>query len=179
MAIDLKSILEYVLRDYSLPITGFHGVAHWARVLENGLKLQEETNATIEVVQLFAVLHDCRRVNEDTDPDHGPRAADLAIKLNGSLFTLPPAELDRLYNACYYHTHARTHPDITVQNCFDADRLDLGRVGIKPSRKYLSTEIAKREDIMTWSNDRAVRQFVPELVKDDWGLELPQYRRWK
>ncbi len=73
MALNLRLILHRVLEDYTLPWNGFHGVAHWARVLENGLRLAEETGAAIEVVQLFAVLHDCRRVNEHDDPEHGPR----------------------------------------------------------------------------------------------------------
>jgi hypothetical protein len=30
------------------------------------------------------------------------------------------------------HTQERTHPDVTIQTCWDADRLDLGRVGIAP-----------------------------------------------
>jgi uncharacterized protein len=31
------------------------------------------------------------------------------------------------------------HQDATIQSCWDADRLDLGRVGIEPSKQYLST----------------------------------------
>jgi hypothetical protein len=31
--------------------------------------------------------------------------------------------------ACRLHTSDRTHDDITVQACFNSDRLDLGRVG--------------------------------------------------
>ncbi len=67
----LKPILQVILEDYALPIAGDHGVAHWARVLENGLRLAEETGANVEVVSLFAVLHDSRRINEMTDPEHG------------------------------------------------------------------------------------------------------------
>lgn len=32
--------------------------------------------------------------------------------------------------ACNQHTVARTHGDITVQTCFDADRFDLARARI-------------------------------------------------
>jgi uncharacterized protein len=57
---NLKAVLNSILEDYALPLGGDHGVAHWARVLENGLRLAEETGANVEVVQLFALLHDSR-----------------------------------------------------------------------------------------------------------------------
>ena len=81
LSLDIRRILHAVLDDYALPWAGHHGVAHWARVLENGLRLAGETGANVEVVSLFAVLHDSRRVNEWTDPDHGPRAAEFASSL--------------------------------------------------------------------------------------------------
>ena len=56
MVADIPLILQAVLNDYVLPRGGDHGVAHWARVLENGLRLAEETGAQVEVVRLFAVL---------------------------------------------------------------------------------------------------------------------------
>ena len=68
MDLNISLVLKTVLQDYALPLGGDHGVAHWARVLENGLRLAEETGAIVEVVQLFAVLHDSRRLNEVTDP---------------------------------------------------------------------------------------------------------------
>ncbi len=66
---NLKPILQAILEDYALPLGDDHGVTHWARVLENGRKLAEATGANVEVVSLFAVLHDSRRINEVTDPD--------------------------------------------------------------------------------------------------------------
>src|SRR4029077_8472868 len=89
MAPNVSRIVHAVLEDYALTWGGDHGVAHWARVLENGLRLAGETGANIEVVSLFAILHDSRRVSEATDPDHGPRAAKFAGTLRGPLFDLP------------------------------------------------------------------------------------------
>lgn len=34
---NLKPVLQAILEHYVLPLGGDHGVAHWARVLENGL----------------------------------------------------------------------------------------------------------------------------------------------
>lgn len=59
--IDLKPIIYRILEDYELSWDGTLGIAHWARVLENGLRLAEATGAKVEVVQLFAVFHDSRR----------------------------------------------------------------------------------------------------------------------
>lgn len=165
-------ILQAVLEDYALPWGGDHGIAHWARVLENGLRLAGETGADEEVVRLFAVLHDSRRANEYSDPDHGPRAAEFARSLRGRLFELPEPEFHLLHRACAGHTHERTHPDITIQTCWDADRLDLGRVGITPNPSQLCTEAARNPETLRWADGRASFQIVPQLVWDDWGIDL-------
>jgi uncharacterized protein len=172
MPLNLRLILQTVLADYALPWDGEHGIAHWARVLENGLRLAEETGASIEIVQLFAVLHDCRRRNEGEDPEHGRRAAELARSLRGEIFDLSDREFRILHRACAGHTHERTHPDETIQTCWDADRLDLGRVGITPNPYFLNTEPAKRPETIRWADERATMGVIPELVKKDWGIDL-------
>ncbi len=111
---DFQPILKAILDEYPLPWEGDHGVAHWARVLENGLRLAQTTNANIEVVTLFAILHDSRRINEVSDPQHGPRAAQFAVEIRGTLFELPDHEFKLLHRACEGHTHERTHPDVTI-----------------------------------------------------------------
>jgi uncharacterized protein len=169
---DIRSILWFILEDYALPRDGDHGVAHWARVLENGLRLAGETGANVDVVRLFAVLHDCRRVNEGTDPDHGPRAAELARSLQGWLFDLSEPDFLRLHRACAGHTHERTHPDPTIQTCWDADRLDLGRVGMTPHPRYLGTEVARRPEVIRWADGRATLGVIPQFVRDEWGIDL-------
>lgn len=169
---NVATILRVVLEDYALPRDGDHGVAHWARVHENGVRLSIETGADSEVVRLFALLHDSRRVNEHTDPDHGPRAAEFAGALRGRLFDLPDHAFLLLHRACAGHTHERNHPDITIQTCWDADRLDLGRVGITPDPRRLCTEVARRPETIRWANGRATFRVVPEFVKDEWGIEL-------
>jgi uncharacterized protein len=63
MPVNIPLILSTILEDYALPRDGDHGIAHWARVYENGLRLAGETGAIVEVVRLFAVPHDSRRMN--------------------------------------------------------------------------------------------------------------------
>ena len=171
MPLNIPSILHAVLEEYSLPRDGPHGVSHWARVLENGRRLAETTGADVEVVELFAVLHDSRRINEGTDPEHGPRAAEFARSLRGRLFDLPDREFGLLHRACAGHTHERTHPDVTIRTCWDADRLDLGRVGITPHPSLLCTEVAKRPEILRWADGRATFRLVPGFVERDWGID--------
>lgn len=172
MPIPLAPILRAVLEDYALPWDGDHGVAHWARVLENGRRLSAETGADVEIVELFAVLHDAKRVNEMTDPEHGPRAAEFALTLNGRLFRLEDHRLRLLHRACHGHTHERTHPDVTIRTCWDSDRLDLGRVGILPDPHYLNTEPARRPETIAWADARASLWHIPDLVQADWGIDL-------
>jgi uncharacterized protein len=175
---NLKPVLQSILTDYRLPLNGDHGVSHWARVLENGLRLGETTGADIEVVSLFAVLHDSRRINEGHDPNHGPRAAVFATELRGTIFDLDDHQFSLLTRACEGHTHERTHPDITIQTCWDSDRLDLGRVGIQPHPSRLCTEMAKRPEIIKWADGRACFRVVPDFVLEEWQVDLKKERAW-
>ena len=172
MIVNLKLVLETILEDYTLPLSGDHGVAHWARVLENGIRLAEATVANVEVVSLFAVLHDSRRINEFTDPEHGTRAAEFASELRGRCFELSDHEFHLLYRACEGHTDERTHPDVTIQTCWDSDRLDLGRVGITPHPGRLCTDLAKTKEMIRWADRRAKFRVIPDFVLEEWGIDL-------
>ena len=172
MPFGIRLILQTILDQYMLPWDGDHGIAHWARVTENGVKLAEMTGADAEVVRLFAIFHDSRRLNEITDPQHGPRAADFAAELRGQAFELPDHEFRLLHRACAGHTHERTHPDITIQTCWDSDRLDLGRVGVMPHPSRLCTEAARTREVLAWANGRACFRTVPSLVIYVWVIDL-------
>ena len=159
--------MNAVLREYSLPWDGVHGPAHWARVLANGTRLADRTNADIEVVELFSIFHDCRRVNEGTDRGHGRRGAEFAESLRDSVIDLDERRFALLKHACAHHTDGGTEGDITVQTCWDADRLDLGRVGKTPDPRYLCTDAAKDYDMIRWADGRATGHHVPSIV-DTW-----------
>lgn len=173
--LDLRPIVRAVLDGYALPPDGIHGVAHWARVLENGLRLAEAAGADVDVVRLFAVFHDARRVNEGTDPGHGLRGAALAQSLHGKLFHLPADRLVLLLRACAGHTDERTDPDPTIRTCWDADRLDLGRVGVTPDPYWLGTDLARRPETIRWAEGRARSGVVPDLVRNEWGVDLASH----
>ena len=78
------------------------------------------------------------------DPGHGPRAADTLATLIGVLFTLDPERLALLEQAIRHHTDGATSTDPTIGTCWDADRLDLGRVGKRPEARFMSTGAGKQ-----------------------------------
>lgn len=165
---DMPAIMTAILAGYTLPQRGAHGVVHWARVLENGLRLAEATGADVEVVSLFALFHDARRVNEYRDEGHGLRGAQLASTLRGSLVNLDDQRFALLFEACRLHTDGLTAGDPTLLACWDADRLDLGRVGITPKPQRLCTDTAR--GLIAWAHQRAVTGHVPQAVLAAWGI---------
>jgi uncharacterized protein len=122
-----------------------HGPDHWRRVLSFGLKIADDSGADVLVVKLFALFHDSRRENDGFDPGHGLRGAYFAKELReAGRFEVTEEQFDKLFFACHWHTDETHHDDITIGTCWDSDRLDLGRVMIKPKAKYLNTAAAKR-----------------------------------
>jgi uncharacterized protein len=149
---DRKGLLKAVLKQFKVDRHGVHGPSHWARVRYHALTIGRATKADLLVVELFAFLHDSRRLNEYVDPEHGSRAASYAKELNGTFFHLTHEQLEKLCYAMSLHSNGGIHIDPTIQTCWDADRLDLGRVGNKPRAKFLSKEGAKHiESAYKWS----------------------------
>jgi uncharacterized protein len=161
-----------ILRQFRLPHHSVHGPAHWSRVRYNGLLLSRSCNADWQVVELFAFIHDSQRYDDGYDPDHGPRAADYALRSCGKLFQLSEPQLQKLMQACMGHTHERLASCVTVQTCWDADRLDLARVGIIPDPFYLGTALAKHPQMIADAIARSRGQSVKtrDLIgsKDDY-----------
>lgn len=158
-------ILE-IRTQYMLRWNGIHGITHWARVLENGRRLAPKTGANLLVVELFALFHDAGRLNEGTDYGHGVRGAQIARSCRGRFFDISDDAFRLLEYACSYHTDGETDGDITVRTCWDADRLDLGRVGKMPRRDLLCTEAAKDRRVIAWANRRAVEEAVPAFARE-------------
>lgn len=135
---------------------GIHGPTHWERVRENGEYLAKHNAADTVVVRLFAYLHDCCRESDGADPDHGLRAAEYARHIRAELLSsLDGDQFELLTFACEHHEKGRVSRDPTVGACWDADRLDLGRVGRKPNPTYLSTDKAKTRAVIEWGWKRS------------------------
>lgn len=140
---------------FSLRWQGIHGASHWARVRWTGLALCERTGANRTVVELFAMVHDVCRDNDHHDPLHGARAARFLHELRGSVISISDTEADLLAFACTHHSDGHTEADVTVKTCWDADRLDLGRVSIRPQPRYLCTAAAKQPDFLELAFQRS------------------------
>lgn len=123
----------------------------------SGLHLARETGARADVVECFALLHDSQRIHDGADGEHGARAADYVHRINGELLHLDGSGLDMLVFACAFHSAGLTEADVTVQTCWDADRLDLGRVGIRPDPGRLCTASAKDNGLLERAYRRSLR----------------------
>ncbi len=143
MSIDWLQLWQIVSDQFSLDLYSLHGPAHWCRVERNALLLASRTGADVTVVRLFALFHDSRRRNEFIDPQHGQRGATLAAEMRGTHFELSDAAFAQLVHACAWHTAEQQNPDPTIGTCFDADRLDLGRVGVIPDEGFMSTDFGR------------------------------------
>lgn len=168
---EILGLMSRVLEQYQLSPLGIHGVGHWERVLENGRRIAEFTGADVDVVELFAIFHDARRIDDGYDPEHGQRGGALACELAGIAFSLEPPRLRQLVIACDKHTSQRTHDDVTIATCWDADRLDLGRCGTQPHRSKLAVlfdrvEESASQDLVKWADGRAAFQVLPHWLQE-------------
>jgi len=157
----MQRLCRAVLAQYRLdPGDGLHGLPHWARVARNGYWLAAAAGVAPRLVEPFALLHDACREDDGHDPGHGPRAAALAGVLSPELLELDAAEILLLREACGQHMRGRMLAHPAVQVCWDADRLDLPRLGLALDPRRLCTAAARavaREelrlptfDIDTW-----------------------------
>ena len=141
---DIWEVKEFALNGWELGET--HGLSHWQRVERNGIILSAENgnirkDVNIKVVRFFAYLHDKCRLDDWEDLEHGVRSADMLPSIRETILKdFTDEEVALLEKACRYHTTEQRTGIPTVDVCFDADRLDLGRVGIAPNPKLMATE---------------------------------------
>lgn len=150
-----KDLLDLITGQFKLDIGCDHGLSHWKRVEEIGQYLAKYTKADPEVIYLFSYLHDSQRENEGRDPDHGARASSFIKELynkNVNPLVISPERLDQLTFACEHHNDpGAKSDDITVKTCWDADRLDLWRIGNMPDPTLLYTAIAKKKETIDFA----------------------------
>ena len=139
--VDIEKVKQWAVSRWTLG--DLHGVSHWERVERNGQMLATP-DCDLTVIRLFAYLHDSCRVDDSYDDQHGPRAAKMIVSLRKTLLKdLTDHQFELLQTACYLHTTAHSTGDPTIDVCFDADRLDLGRVGITPDPRKMATKRGK------------------------------------
>jgi uncharacterized protein len=141
--INFDALWDYIAKEFQCDPDSIHGPSHWRRVERNALEIADSNGAIVEVVRLFAVFHDSRRENDGVDSKHGERGAEYAASLRGTLFDLSDTHLDLLQYACRWHTHGQLSDDPTIGACWDADRLDLTRIGMTPKAEFMSTALGR------------------------------------
>jgi uncharacterized protein len=150
------------LREFRLGLGSVHGPAHWFRVHRIGIFLGMESKADAVVVSAFAAFHDMCRMNDGFDPEHGRRAAERVKSLSRELRICDAAQARALAQACEGHSAGRTTDDPTIGTCWDADRLDLLRLGRIPHARFLSTAVAKSSEAQEYA--RVLQTAGPSLV---------------
>ncbi len=137
--LDFAALQEFVYSNRIVDST-IHGLSHWRQVEFNGLLLAPITGADVTVVRLFALFHDCKREDDGYDGEHGERSAAFAKEcFEKGLLDITQEQFDQLYHACFYHTKEHQTDNPTINTCYDADRLDLGRVGMRLDPKKMAT----------------------------------------
>lgn len=153
-----KKLVNLLRQQFRLYWSGLHGIGHWSRVRVNGALICEAEGADKQIVTYFALLHDACRENEYADPNHGRRASDLAKTLRDDYIHLNNHQFDLLLEALEGHTGGSNPSDLNVAACWDADRLDIGRVGSIPDPRYLFTEYARQDTVIKNALRRSQRQ---------------------
>ena len=138
-SIEFENVWSEIISSFRVDHASIHGPKHWKREEANGLQIAARNGANVDVVRLFAVLHDSCREDDAFEMEHGLKAAKYAKDLRGRLFDLADDSFDLLYCACEWHSHGKLSSDPTIGACWDADRLDLVRIGIIPDPRFLST----------------------------------------
>lgn len=137
--VHIDRLREFAIKHSKMGYYSIHGISHWDRVAKNADVLCTSDVDSL-VVKAFAYIHDVERINESDDCQHGHRAALLVDEIRSSVLSfLNDLEIEQLKEACRLHTLRLKTEDATVNACFDADRLDLGRVGITPNPNKMAT----------------------------------------
>lgn len=140
--VDIEQVKQWVASRWELG--ELHGISHWERVERNGLLLATP-ECDVTVIRLFAYLHDSCRKDDGYDEEHGPRAAKMIVGLRKTLLKeLSDQQFETLQKAICLHTITHSTGNPTIDACFDADRLDLGRVGITPDPNKMASEKGKK-----------------------------------
>ncbi len=144
----MQSLINKLAQESPFFCSEIHGFKHWQQVEKYALHIAQFNQANKQVLSLFAYLHDCKRENESIDPNHGIRAAEYAYSLYkqksiNQYMQIETDEFDLLYYALKWHNHDTVSQDETISTCWDADRLELPRVGININPAYLTNQTAK------------------------------------
>lgn len=194
-------IIKSIINACAFDLNGIHGYKHWFRVLSNGLIIADQEDVDLDVIIAFSILHDAFRKNDGADPYHGEVAARAIDDFLYKNLNLDKRQIQVLCFACKYHSNGYVVGNLdkkqygienfndkelnTVGACWDADRLDLARVGIYPYKDYLSTNAAKNVGIINLANKASMNNKISDLglsiledIKKDGGFLKKVFKKF-
>ena len=134
---NIENCISLAKLQFKLNINGVHGLEHWLTVMKTGQEIAKTNGGDYSVVTLFGIFHDCCRLTDQKDPEHGVRAAQYVKLLEIDLSTHQREILDHALSG--HNIKDIISNDPTIGACWDADKLDLTRVGIIPEYEAMST----------------------------------------
>lgn len=154
---------EWARATTTVTAESIHGPPHWRRVVRLALELARREGGDLLVAALFGACHDVARVHDGRDFEHGPRAAKEIHRTIAPRLDLSDDQLSCLLEAILRHTDGDISGDPTLGACWDADRLDLVRIGFDVDGALLSTAAAALPDVQEaaarlWERDRRIRE---------------------
>jgi HD superfamily phosphodiesterase len=143
---DIIAFAEKVERDLgafcSCGGLGLHGFDHLGRVAILAGRLARAVGEDVESAVVMGFLHDSARKDDGGGCLHAIESAVLARKLLLEFY--PQMDRGRICDSIKRHADGETTSDLMVACLWDADRLELKRLGRVVDPDLLSTEIAKR-----------------------------------
>jgi len=138
-----------------------HGPGHWFRVRRFGAilaALEGLPEDARRCVEIFALVHDLARLDDGCGNQHAIDGAAYIDEVLPAVFgPIPRDQVETVRVAIRYHSdgmvsrvaddrglfaHLEGPHELSVRTigcCWDADRLDLPRVGIHPEARFMST----------------------------------------
>jgi len=121
---------------------GLHGLSHLRRVAILSGRLASATGEDVEAAVVMGFLHDGARTDDKGGNGHAHDSAVLARQLLKMFY--PHLEADRICDAIARHADGEVTGDTLTACLWDADRLELKRIGRTIDLDLLSTRVAKR-----------------------------------
>ena len=115
-----------------------HGELHWRAVSQAGIEIAKLNGGRTEIAMAFGLIHDSQRLCDDWDPEHGLRAAKWASKSKRLLDLIGKDGRDIVAAAARDHEKGKVTQDRNIGTCWDADRINLWRVGLMPHADFFS-----------------------------------------
>lgn len=122
--------------------TNIHGVQHLRQVAFLAGRFAYSLNVDYKTAIIGGYLHDCARSDDGGGNSHAHESAFLAKRIIETNWS--STDIDKIFYAIYYHADGLNTNDPFIGCIWDADRLNLVRLGLIPKVELLSTEFAKR-----------------------------------